>query len=106
MPDARQAAGVSAQLCRHYGECGGCVCQDVPYETQRAAKAQVLHDLFVSFWPHPIPVHPSPAIWYYRNKVDFNFALKRYPEPPPKGFERELVLGFKRKGRWYWPLDM
>jgi 23S rRNA (uracil1939-C5)-methyltransferase len=51
-------------------------------------------------------VEPSPLIWRYRNKVDFSFSRKFYPEPPPKGFDRESVLGFKTKGRWFRPLDI
>jgi 23S rRNA (uracil1939-C5)-methyltransferase len=96
----------SLDLCKHFGECGGCAHQDVDYEAQCAAKGQRLEALFEPYWPHAIPVTPSPVVWYYRNKLDFNFAPMRYPEPPPKDFQRELVLGFKRKGQWYWPLDM
>lgn len=92
--------------CRHFGECGGCQCQDVAYDEQLARKGAALSELFQPFWSDPIPVTPSPEIWHYRNKVDFAFGLKRYPEPPPKDFVRETVLGFKRRGRWYWPLDM
>jgi len=96
----------AGRLCVHYGECGGCAHQDVPYPEQVACKRATLEELFADHWQGPIDVHPSPVIWYYRNKVDFNFGLKHYPEPPPKGFERELVIGFKRKGRWFWQLDM
>ena len=63
-------------------------------------------DLFGEFWGGDIPVEPSPDVWHYRNKVDFNFALKRYPELPPEGFVRESVLGFRARGRWYCPLDI
>ena len=49
---------------------------------------------------------PSPMEWNYRNKVDFNFARKQYPEPPPADFMRETVLGFNKKGKWYFPLDI
>ena len=30
----------------------------------------------------------------------------QYPEPPPKEFVRESVLGFNRRGQWYWPLEI
>lgn len=95
-----------ANLCPHFGECGGCASQDVPYEAQVGAKAAKLEYLFREFWGKPVPVTPSPVIWHYRNKVDFNFARKRYVKPPPSGFERETVLGFTRKGAWYWPLNV
>ena len=93
-------------LCRHFGECGGCQMQDVPYSEQLARKEAELRGLFAPFWAGPIPIEPSPALWHYRNKVDPTFGRKYYDEPPPEGFERESVLGFKRRGRWYWPLDI
>jgi 23S rRNA (uracil1939-C5)-methyltransferase len=38
--------------------------------------------------------------------MDFTFARKFYEEPPPPDFERETVLGFKRKGRWFHGFDV
>ncbi|NIA13363.1 MAG: 23S rRNA (uracil(1939)-C(5))-methyltransferase RlmD [Nitrospiraceae bacterium] len=93
-------------VCKHFRTCGGCRSQDVPYEEQVKAKGEALRALFAKFWDGPVEVEPSPTPWNYRNKVDFGFGLKRYPEPPPKDFERESVLGFKARGRWYWPLDI
>ncbi len=92
--------------CMHFGDCGGCKMQDVPYAEQLAHKATLLSALFDAHWSRPIPVEASPAIWHYRNKVDFSFGRKFYPEPPAKGFDRESVLGFKTKNRWYHPLDI
>ena len=44
-----------------------------------------------------VPVAPSPAIWNYRTRIDLAFGCRHYPEPPPKDFVRETVLGFKRE---------
>ncbi len=96
----------SSQCCPYFGDCGGCHSQDVPYAEQLERKGAVLAELFEPFWDAPIPVVASPNIWNYRNRMDFSFARKQYPEPPPKGFQRETVLGFKRKGKWYWTLDL
>ena len=93
-------------VCPHFGDCGGCQHQDVSYPEQLVQKERSLRALFAEFWDASIPVTPSPTIWHYRNKVDFNFGLKQYPEPPPEGFQRDTVLGFTRKGEWYWPLDI
>lgn len=93
-------------LCRHFGECGGCLNQDVPYEQQVALKANSLYDIFGEFWKSPIPITPSPVLWHYRNKVDPSFALKWYEEAPPKDFDRETALGFKSKGKWFKPLEL
>lgn len=93
-------------LCPYYGECGGCQAQEIPYALQLARKEIALQELFAAHWAGPIPVTASPVIWHYRNKVDPVFSPKHYPEPPPPGFERETVLGFKSKGRWFNTLDI
>ena len=99
MPDA-------LTLCEHFGECGGCLNQDVPYEEQVVLKQKALRELFQGLWDAPIPITPSPVLWRYRNKIDPSFALKWYPEPPPPGFQRDTVLGFKCRGKWFKPLDI
>ena len=95
-----------AEFCKHFGECGGCQNQDLPYPEQLARKAQRLAEQFRAHWDAPVPVEPSPETWHYRNKVDFSFGRKWYPEPPPEGFVREAVLGFRARGRWFCPLDI
>lgn len=92
--------------CIHFGECGGCRFQDVPYADQLLQKQAVLQELFAEFCEKLIEVVPSPLIRHYRNKLEFNFGRRQYPEPPPKDFIRESVLGFKRTGRWYWTIDL
>lgn len=101
-----QSIQTGKQLCPHFGECGGCATQDLVYPDQVAAKKKHLEELFAEEWGRDVHVIPSPIVWHYRNKVDFNFALKHYPEPPPKDFPRETLLGFTRPGEWYHPLDI
>lgn len=93
-------------LCRHFGDCGGCQKQNMPYAAQVAEKAEGVRALFAPYWDGAVECTPSPVVWHYRNKVDPSFAPKRYETPPPAGFVRETALGFKRKGRWFWPLDI
>jgi 23S rRNA (uracil1939-C5)-methyltransferase len=76
------------------------------YTQQLQQKSETLGELFAAFWDKPVEVTPSPILWHYRNKVDPVFAPKQYDTPPPKGFIRDTVLGFKKRGRWYWPLDI
>lgn len=94
------------QRCPHFDACGGCCHQDLTYEDQLAQKTAELQALFRPYWSAPIPITPSPEIWHYRNKVEFNFDRKYYDERPPDDFIRESVLGFKRRGKWYWTLDL
>jgi len=96
----------SIPLCRHFGECGGCLNQDVAYAQQIDLKRNAVEEMFRDFWNAQIPITPSPVLWHYRNKVDPSFALKWYEEAPPADFVRETVLGFKCKGKWFKPLDM
>ena len=98
--------GGATPRCRHFGVCGGCQTQELAYDRQLAEKARALQELFGFCWNEPISVEPSPSVWHYRNKVDPNFGGKHYDEPPPKGFQRETVIGFKPRGRWYGPLEI
>jgi len=85
-------------VCVHFGTCGGCQTQDVPYEIQLARKAARLEALLgPAGWDRPVPVHPSPAVWYYRNKMEFSFQ-DVYPRPEPGG--DYILLGLKRRKRW------
>jgi len=96
----------SVAPCPHFLDCGGCKSQDVPYAEQVQAKSAALSELFADHWREPIPVTPSPELWHYRNKIDPSFSRMRYDEVPPMDFVRETVLGYKKKGQWYWPLDI
>ncbi|MCX6349008.1 MAG: 23S rRNA (uracil(1939)-C(5))-methyltransferase RlmD [Candidatus Aureabacteria bacterium] len=65
-------------ICRHFGECGGCRFQDIPYPEQLAAKAARLEEIRASSRLPPVilPPIPSPSLWHYRNKMEFSFAEK------------------------------
>ncbi|MBI2425695.1 MAG: 23S rRNA (uracil(1939)-C(5))-methyltransferase RlmD [Candidatus Hydrogenedentes bacterium] len=93
-------------FCPHFGVCGGCAHQDLDYPAQLAQKAAWMQAWFAPNWNAPVHVMPSPDLWHYRNKVDPAFQPMQYPEPPPKDFDRETVLGFKKKGKWFYPLDI
>ncbi|MBI5094709.1 MAG: 23S rRNA (uracil(1939)-C(5))-methyltransferase RlmD [Candidatus Hydrogenedentes bacterium] len=105
-PDSNTPLHLKNQTCKHFGDCGGCQCQDVPYQEQLRLKSATLRETFQEYWTGEITITPSPQVWRYRNRLDFNFGRKHYPEPPPKDFVRESALGFRRRGRWYWPVDI
>jgi len=100
-PALSREAGEGGQRkarCRHFGDCGGCQLQDKSYEEQLALKASRVSELLKTVgWTAPVPIHPSPDEWYYRNKMEFSFQ-DVYPTPPMG--QDYLYLGLKRKNRW------
>ncbi|MBM3201540.1 MAG: 23S rRNA (uracil(1939)-C(5))-methyltransferase RlmD [Chlamydiae bacterium] len=58
--------------CQHFGECGGCKTQNIPYEEQLNNKQKFIEELF---FPHQVErIIPSPQIWEYRNKMEYTFS--------------------------------
>ena len=69
-------------FCKHFGICGGCKWQPLPYEMQLAAKQQQVYDQLVRIGhleiPEISPIVPSDKTTYYRNKLEFTFSNKRW----------------------------
>jgi 23S rRNA (uracil1939-C5)-methyltransferase len=64
--------------CKHFTQCGGCHYQNLPYEKQLLAKADILRDQLqrIGKIENP-PVQatvPSPNQWNYRNHVQFHLT--------------------------------
>lgn len=90
--------------CPHFGSCGGCSIQNLPYEDQLKKKTSRVAAALASADLAPaLTTHPSPDIWFYRNKMEFGFG-DVYPALPPG--EPTLRLGLKPRGRWYEVLDL
>lgn len=68
----------AAPFCAHYGVCGGCHYQHMPYEAQLAAKTAILKDQLQRIGGlKDIPVRPavaSPAPTHYRNHIQFHLT--------------------------------
>ena len=69
-------------FCEHFGVCGGCKWQHIPYSEQLAYKRQQVIDHFERIGKVPLPeVAPtlgSEATTYYRNKLEFSFSDQRW----------------------------
>ncbi len=69
-------------VCRHYGECGGCKWQILPYEEQLRYKQQQIVDNLTRIGkielPEIMPILGSEKIYHYRNKVEFTFADRKW----------------------------
>lgn len=69
-------------FCKHFGVCGGCKWQSLPYEEQLKAKQQQVEDALtrigkVSF-PKILPIIGSKKTKAYRNKLEFGFSNKKW----------------------------
>lgn len=65
-------------VCKHYGICGGCKWQILPYEEQLRWKQQQVEDNLTRIGklklPPVSPILGSKHIYRYRNKLEFAFA--------------------------------
>jgi 23S rRNA (uracil1939-C5)-methyltransferase len=89
--------------CSHFGICGGCAVQNLPYEEQLRLKTEKVRSALAGIKGVPEPrSHGSPDLWFYRNKMEFSFG----DVYPPQAGGPTLKLGLKPKGRWYEILDL
>jgi 23S rRNA (uracil1939-C5)-methyltransferase len=62
--------------CIHFGECGGCDYQHIPYERQLQAKREIVRDQLQRIGgiadPTVLPTVPCPNPYYYRNTIQFH----------------------------------
>ena len=69
-------------FCSHFGVCGGCKWQNLPYEEQLRFKQQQVYDQLHRIGkvelPEFQPILGSVKIREYRNKLDFGCANKRW----------------------------
>ncbi|MCR4910378.1 MAG: 23S rRNA (uracil(1939)-C(5))-methyltransferase RlmD [Bacteroidales bacterium] len=89
-------------FCKHFGTCGGCKWQILPYDLQLEAKQRQVYDQLVRIGhldvPEIRPVLGSAKTVEYRNKLEFTASSYRWvfpDEEPEKLSEAERVgLGF------------
>lgn len=72
----------TAPMCEHFGVCGGCKWQMLPYEKQIEAKQKLVHDQLVRIGkvelPEFRPIMGSVKTSHYRNKLEFGCCNKRW----------------------------
>ena len=86
--------------CPHFGNCGGCVYQMLPYEEQLKLKENQVKALLdpVAGAYEFLGVKGSPKAAAYRNKMEFSFGDE------VKG--GELMLGLHKRGSFYDIVDV
>lgn len=101
-------------FCRHYGECGGCKWQPLPYPMQLKYKQQQVADQLTRIGhlslPEISPILGSEQTEYYRNKLEFTFSNKRWihkgEDPDSLSGNDWLALGFHISGFFDKVLDI
>jgi 23S rRNA (uracil1939-C5)-methyltransferase len=93
-------------FCQHFGVCGGCQWQMLPYQQQLQYKQQQVTDNLTRIARIPIPeilpIIGADETVRYRNKMEYTFANKRYLLPEELKDESisgsENVAGFHARG--------
>ena len=101
-------------FCAHFGVCGGCKWQNLPYQKQLEFKQQEVVDNLTRIGkvelPEVFPIIGSPKIKEYRNKLEFTFCDKRYLTNQELQSGEEIVrtpaLGFHIPGMFDKVLDI
>mgnify|MGYP000798291343 FL=1 len=88
----------TADTCRHFGQCGGCTYQSLPYEEQLKIKEKQVRGMMEQAIGDAcayefLPIRHSPRVLAYRNKMEFSFG-DEYKDGP-------LALGMHKRGSFY-----
>ena len=101
-------------FCEHFGICGGCKWQILPYPEQIRYKQQQVEDNLQRIGkvelPAILPILGSEKTTFYRNKLEFTFSNKRWRTTEEihsgKVFETMNALGFHIPGMFDKVLDI
>jgi 23S rRNA (uracil1939-C5)-methyltransferase len=101
-------------FCEHFGVCGGCKWQSLPYEEQLKFKHKQVVDNLERIGkielPEISPILGAPKTNFYRNKLEYTFSDKRWLTDAEissdKEFSRKNALGFHIPGMFDKVLDI
>jgi 23S rRNA (uracil1939-C5)-methyltransferase len=101
-------------VCRHFGTCGGCRWQHLPYHLQLKYKEKQVRDNITRIarieLPEISPIIGSSDIYFYRNKLEYAFSDKRWltrdEVNSDNDFDKEDALGFHVPGLFDKVLDI
>jgi 23S rRNA (uracil1939-C5)-methyltransferase len=93
-------------FCAHFGVCGGCRWQMLPYPRQLQYKQQQVEDNLRRIGkialPPISPIMGAPETVHYRNKMEYTFSSRRFLLPHELGdpgiSSEQRVAGFHAKG--------
>ncbi|MGC1392090.1 MAG: 23S rRNA (uracil(1939)-C(5))-methyltransferase RlmD [Bacteroidales bacterium] len=103
-----------APKCIHFGVCGGCKWQHLPYNLQLKFKEKQVRDNLIRIGridlPESNPILGASDIFFYRNKLEYTFSDKRWLTKEEVGsdtrFKKEDALGFHIPGQFDKVLDI
>ena len=101
-------------FCSHFGVCGGCKWQHIPYEKQIAYKQQQVFDNLSRIGKIDLPeisaIKGSEKTRFYRNKLEFTFSNKSWLTQEElqstQTFDSRNALGFHIPGMFDKVLDI
>ena len=93
-------------FCSHFGVCGGCQWQMLPYQKQLEYKQRQVRDNLQRIGkvalPEIMPILGAPETRFYRNKIEYTFGNKRFLKKEelndPLVSNDQNVAGFHAKG--------
>ncbi|HLN19980.1 MAG TPA: 23S rRNA (uracil(1939)-C(5))-methyltransferase RlmD [Bacteroidales bacterium] len=98
--------------CIHFGICGGCKWQHLPYPLQLQYKQKQITDNLQRIGkitlPDIDPIIGSPDLYLYRNKLEYTFSHKKWLtyDEMDSGADRDNALGFHIPGQFDKILDI
>lgn len=101
-------------FCEHFGVCGGCKWQCLPYEEQLRYKQKQVMDNLTRIGkvelPDISPIMGAPDTTFYRNKLEFTFSNKKWLTESQiasnQSFDNMNALGFHIPGMFDKVLDI
>lgn len=97
-----------APPCSHFGSCGGCLLQHLDYDEQLRQKRQQVQESLAHIGGFSgvevMPILPAPAIYFYRNKMEFSFSRQRWLTiaeiQSDRPLDRDFALGLHATGSY------
>lgn len=99
-------------FCEHFGVCGGCKWQELPYDKQLFYKEKQVKDNFQRLgkfeFPEVSPIIGSKETEFYRNKMEYTFTNKTWLsiEDLNSDMKKKPGLGFHVPGRFDGIIDI
>lgn len=101
--------------CPHFGVCGGCQWQQLPYDKQLTYKEGIVRETLEHLTPvdeavrkqlpgRVLKIIPSPQVFHYRNKLEMSFGYTSMRVEEVNGkrkyFDEGPTIGFHQPNEW------